>query len=75
MTETEPMWLLDLRPPVPTRYVRRSFRDRLRTSPAAIHLRAATRSAFWPLAIGAGLVLAFTALAWLQALTPVGAIR
>jgi hypothetical protein len=76
MNDTEPIWLLDFRPSVPTRYVRRPLLTRVRTSPAAEHLRAATRSTFWPLAISSGVILALVLLTYVQALTPItGAIR
>lgn len=75
MSDTRELWLLDLRPSPPTRYVHRSLLTRVRTSPAAEHLRASARAAFYPCAIGAGLVLAFVILAALQGLTPVTAIR
>jgi len=75
VTDTEPIWLLDFRPSVPTRYVYRPLLTRVRTSPAAEHLRAATRAAFWPLACGAGVILAFVILAALHTLTPVAGIQ
>lgn len=75
MTDTEPMWLLDFRPSPPTRYVHRPLLTRVRTSPAAEHLRAATRAAFWPTAIGAGVILAFVVLAALQNVAPSVVIR
>jgi len=77
---TQELHILDLRPSVPTRH--RTFVAtltaiwlRLSTSPAASHLRAATRSAFWPLAISSGVILALVLLTYVQALAPVTAIR
>jgi hypothetical protein len=77
---TVELHLLDLRPSVPSRYYTPRARLRRRwhrvlTSPAARHLRASGRGAFWPLAIGSGVVLALVVLAQLQALTPTTAIR
>jgi hypothetical protein len=54
--EFRPPWLL---PPVTATYGRRRLRD----TAAALHLTASVRSAFWPTAIGSGLILAVTALA------------
>lgn len=63
-------------PSVPTRYQRPNRLRRIATSPAANHLRAAANSAFYPAAIGAGLLLAFFLLHFFQGLTPVtGGIR
>ena len=60
--ETHELWLLDLRPSVPTRYERP---DHLR------HFRDSARAAFWPLAIGCGVILALLIIAHLQGVSPV----
>lgn len=69
MSDTEPMWILDFRPSVPTRYTR----------PAPLrfvkHLLAAAYACFWPLAVGAGLIVGYTVLTWLQEIAPTTAVH
>ena len=59
---TRELHVLDLRPTVPVRYVRT---DRYQ------HLRASVASAFWPLAIGAGVIVALLVIAHLNGAAPV----
>lgn len=68
-----PFWMP--RPTVPTRVERPNRLRRLTRSPLAVHLRASARSAFWPCAIGAGVIVALLIIAHLQGLAPTPAIR
>lgn len=75
--EFRPPWL---KPPTTTLYrtPRRRLSNRIdqvRDSGPVRHLWAATRSAFWPCSIGAGVILALLLIAHLQDLTPTTGIR
>lgn len=56
--EIRPPWL---RPPVPVTYSTRQARRRLRDTALAAHVTASASAAFYPLAIGCGLLVGFAA--------------
>ena len=75
--EFRPPWL---KPPVTATYATPRVRiadrwRRVRYSPAADHVRAATSSAFWPASVGAGFIVAALVLAHLHGATPTAGIR